>query len=166
MRLKTYVLLLLFLTAFSIGCGNMPAEAPHGSKALDFTLKDINGDEVRLSDHSGKVIMLNFFATWCPPCKAEMPDFNEIQNEYKNDVKIIAVNVGGEALSKVQKFASRNNLTFTIALDDGRVSDLYGPIRGIPVTVIIDKDFNIAKKYVGMRTKEVFVKDIEENLKK
>jgi len=96
MRLKTYVLLLLFLTVFSIGCGNMPAEAPQGSKAPDFTLEDINGDEVTLSDHSGKVIMLNFFATWCPPCRAEMPDFNEIQNEYKDSVKVIAVNVGGD----------------------------------------------------------------------
>lgn len=166
MRGKTYFLLLVFLAAFSIGCGNMRAEAPQYGKALDFTLEDINGDEVRLSDYSGKVIILNFFATWCPPCRAEMPDFNQIQEEYKNDVKIIAVNVGRETLSKVRGFAADNNLTFTIAMDDGKVGDLYGPIRGIPVTVIIDKDFNIVRRYVGMRTKEVFVKDIEESLKK
>ena len=66
----------------------------------------------------------------------------------------------------MQEFASRNKLTFTIALDDGKVGDLYGPIRGIPVTVIIDRGFNIAKKYIGMRTKEVFVNDIKEQLKK
>jgi len=71
------------------------------------------------------------------------------------------VNVGRESAERVKQFASSNNLEFTMALDDGQASRLYGPIRGIPVTVIIDKEFNIAKKYVGMRPKEVFVRDIE-----
>ena len=155
---KALFLLVLSLVMFVVGCGS--TQAQYG-KAPDFQLQDINGNTITLSDYSGKVIALNFFATWCPPCRVEMPDFNEIQAEYPDRVKIIAINVGRESISKVQGFADSNNLEFTIAMDDGNVSRLYGPIRAIPVTVIIDRDFNIAKKYVGLRTKEVFVADIE-----
>lgn len=133
-------------------------------KAMDFRLEDINGDIFSLSEYSGKVIILNFFATWCAPCRMEMPGFNRIQAEYKDDVKVIAVNIGGESLSRVRKFADANKLIFTVAIDDGSVGNLYGPIRAIPVTVIIDKKFDIVKKYIGMRTKKAFVRDIDELL--
>jgi thiol-disulfide isomerase/thioredoxin len=180
MKGKIYFLLLIFITIFAISCGNMQEKAPHSErarpekahighthsdgahleKARDFTLTDINGDKVTLSDYSGSIILLNFFATWCPPCRVEMPDFSRIQEEYPDDVKIIAVNVDNESHSKVHKFVQDNGINFTVAIDDGRASGLYGPIRGIPVTVIIDRDFNIAKRYLGMRPKEVFVEDI------
>jgi len=134
------------------------------SRTADFELEDINGRKFKLSDYSGNVIILNFFATWCPPCKAEMPDFNEITREYANDVTIIAINVGKEPLSKVRSFVEANKLRFKVAMDNGYVSRLYGPIRAIPVTYVIDRNFNIARKYLGARTKEVFVKDINELL--
>ena len=159
-KLAIFALTLLFITA-AIGCGNTQAEKPSQGKALDFELKDIKGNTLRLSDYSGRVILLNFFATWCPPCRVEMPDFDKIAKEYKDDVTVIAINISRESPRTVQDFVSRNNLTFTVAIDDGSVSSLYGPVNAIPVTVIIDKDFNIAKKYIGMRKKEVFVRDIE-----
>jgi peroxiredoxin len=141
------------------GCGSKSGEI---SKAQDFTLEDMSGNSFSLSDHSGTVIVLNFFATWCPPCRSEMPDFNEISREYAGKVTIIAVNVGNESRSKVQGFADKLGLDFQVAIDDGgRVTRLYGPIRAIPVTYLIDKDFNIAKKYIGARSKDVFVKDIQ-----
>ena len=150
-----YVLLLSF------GCGNGQAQRPTMGKATDFELTDINGNTLRLSDHSGKVIILNFFATWCPPCRMEMPDFNEISQTYKGEVEIIGINLN-EPVQKVKEFVNEFGLLFTIASDDGNVSNTYGPIRAIPVSVIIDKDFNIAKKYIGARSREVFVGDIEE----
>lgn len=130
-------------------------------KAHDFGLQDIYGRGFRLSDYKGKVIILNFFATWCPPCREEMPFFNEIAEEYKDDVKVIAINVGGESLSRVKNFAERLNLGFTIAIDDTAVSNLYGPITAIPVTYIIDRDLNIARKFIGSRRKEVFIEEIK-----
>jgi len=154
-------LLSLFFIVFVIGCGNTRAERGEYGKAMDFEAQDINGNTVRLSDHAGKVILLNFFATWCPPCRKEMPDFNEIAREYKQKVEIIGVNVGREGLPKVKSFAERNNLTFSIIADGSEIAGLYGPINAIPVTIIIDKEFNIAQKYIGMRPKEVFVSDIE-----
>ena len=159
---KKLILLGLILAMFSISCGDAVTENPEYGRAKDFELTDINGNNVKLSDHAGKVIILNFFATWCPPCREEMPDFEDISKEYEGSVEVIAVNVGRENAGTVRGFVDKHGLTFTVALDDGNASALYGPIRAIPVTVVIDKDFNIARKYIGMRTKEVFLRDIEE----
>jgi thiol-disulfide isomerase/thioredoxin len=154
---------------FAAGCINTEAEKPvsggvpgrASGGAPDFEIQDINGRNIKLSDYSGRVILLNFFATWCPPCRAEMPDFNEIASEYRGRVMIIAVNVGNESLDTVRAFVNSNRLGFPVALDDGNASRLYGPIRAIPVTVLIGRDFKIAKRYIGARSKEVFVNDIE-----
>jgi thiol-disulfide isomerase/thioredoxin len=161
----TVFLAALFLATFVVGCGSARAERGAYPGAWDFELEDIKGNKVKLSDYSGKVIILNFFATGCPPCRIEMPDFDKIQKEYAKDVKVIAVNVGRESREKIREFARSNNLEFTIVMDDGTVIGLYGPIWGIPVTVIIDRNFNIARRYVGLRPKEVFVKDIEDLLR-
>jgi len=161
MRGKKFFIVLAFCAAFIIGCGNAPAEKAQYTNAPDFEARDINGKAVKLSDYSGKVILLNFFATWCPPCRAEMPDFNEIQKEYKKSVKIIAVNVGREKLDTVKQFADKNKLRFTIVMDKGDIQRLYGPISAIPVTIIIGKDFKIARRYVGQRQKNTFIADIK-----
>jgi len=161
MRKIAVFVIACYVVLLSFGCGNGLAQRPTMGKATDFELADINGNTLRLSDHSGKVIILNFFATWCPPCRMEMPDFNEISETYKGEVEIIAINLG-DPVQKVKEFADELGLLFTIASDDGNVSNAYGPIRAIPVSVVIDKDFNIAKKYIGARPKEIFVGDIEE----
>ena len=165
MKRITVFLAAVFLATFVAGCGNGWAERAAPQKARDFELEDINGNKVKLSDYSGKVIILNFFATRCPPCRMEMPDFDKIQKEYASDVKVIAINVGRESRENIREFARSNNLGFTMVMDDDIAIRLYGPIRGIPVTVIIDRDFNIARRYVGFRPKEVFVRDIKDLLK-
>ncbi|MCK4463827.1 MAG: TlpA family protein disulfide reductase [Candidatus Omnitrophica bacterium] len=164
MRKVALVLLGCFLLTLGIGCGKSSAEKTAYVKASNFTLNDINGKQIRLSDYSGKIIILNFFATRCPPCRREMPDFNEIAREYKDDVEVIAVNVGRESPSKLKDFAEQYNLKFNILIDDGKASALYGPIRWIPATFIIDKNFNIARKYTGSRTRQQLAEDIEELL--
>jgi thiol-disulfide isomerase/thioredoxin len=162
---KTVIFLVALLAlALTFGCGDTQAQKAQYEKAPDFEIRDIKGNTVKLSDYSGRVIILNFFATWCPPCRAEMPDFNEIAKEYSGRVEVIAVNVGRESAAVVKKFAGANGLNFTIAIDDGNVSALYGPVRAIPVTVIIDRNFNIAKRYIGARKKAVFVSDIKKLL--
>ncbi len=165
MKRITVFLAAVFLAMAAAGCGNSRAEIAGSERAMDFELRDMKGNSFRLSDYSGKVIVLNFFATWCRPCSMEMPDFDTIQKEYPDRVKIIAVNVGRENAQRIKEFASAKNLDFTIAMDNGAVSRLYGPMPGIPVTVIINRDFNIAGRYIGLRPKEVFVRDIKELLK-
>lgn len=157
------VVILGALLSFSLGCFSSQAQKDFkGESAPDFTLKDLKGNSFKLSDFSGKIIILNFFATWCPPCRSEMPDFNQIQKANPDTVKIVAVNVGGENVNQVSNFVSQLGLEFMVARDDGKVANMYGPIRAIPVTFVIDKNMNVQKHYIGARPKEVFEKDIEE----
>lgn len=112
-------------------------------KAEDFKLKDLNGKEVSLSSLKGKNIMLNFFATWCPPCKAEMPDMEKLYKENKDsDLIILAVNLG-EDKATVQDFMKKNSYTFPVVLDlDSTTAEKYN-VSAIPTTYFIDKEGNI-----------------------
>lgn len=157
---KLTIIFTAFFVITLIGCGNTPSESASYGKAPDFTVTTIDGKSITLSDYTGKVMLLNFFATWCPPCRMEMPDFNEIAAEYAENVQVIAINVGREPVSKVKEFVKEQGLIFPVAMDDGRIGNMYGPMPGIPVTVVINKDFDIEKRYIGMRSKEVFVGDI------
>jgi len=160
-RILSIVLICMVVLA-GFGCSKTQAQMEMTGEAQDFELIDINGNPVKLSDFKGKIIILNFFATWCPPCRMEMPDFNEIYKMHQKDVEILAINVGGEPLPKIKQFAATNNLVFPVLMDDGGVSNMYGPIRAIPVSIIIDKEFNIVKRYLGARPKEIFIQDIED----
>ena len=136
-------------------------------KALDFTLYDQYGNEHKLSDYKGKTIFLNFWATWCPPCKAEMPHIEEIYKEYgenKDDVVILGVaspNLGREGTSEhVTNFLSKEGYTFPVLLDDyGSLVNRYG-INSFPTTFIIDKDGYIQSYIPGAMSKETMEKVI------
>lgn len=116
-------------------------------KSADFTLGDLNGKEISLSSLKGKNVMLNFFATWCPPCKAEMPDMEKLYQETKNsDLIIIAVNLG-EDQATVKDFMKKNGYNFEVVLDlKGTVADKYG-VSAIPTTYFLDKEGNITPFY-------------------
>ena len=161
MQRQIVLVVAVLLAMVVIGCGRTEAEKAVYGKAADFELQDINGKSVRLSDFSGKIIILNFFATWCPPCRSEMPDFNEVTKEYRDDVKIVAVAVS-DNLERVKQYATNNGLEFVILMDDGKASTLYGPITGIPTTFFIDKEFTIIRKYLGPRRKDTLIQYIRE----
>lgn len=112
-------------------------------KAQDFKLKDLSGNEVSLSSFKGKNVLLNFWATWCPPCKSEMPDMEKLYQETKDsDLVILAVNIG-EDRDTVKGFIDKNKYNYRILLDsDTSVSEKY-TITSIPTTYLIDKDGNI-----------------------
>jgi thiol-disulfide isomerase/thioredoxin len=125
-----------------------PVEAP------DFTLTQLGGDEVSLSSFRGKVVFLNFWATWCPPCRAEMPSMQVLYEALGNDhFEIIAVDLQ-ESERTVQKFIDELSLTFPILLDSkGQIGAIYGA-RSIPTTFLIDKVGNAIGFLVGSRTWE------------
>jgi len=118
-------------------------------KATDFKLKDLNGNELSLSDLRGKKVFLNFWATWCPPCKAEMPEIEKLYQETKNsDLVILTVDIG-EPLSDVKTFIDQNNYNFKVLLDSNqKVAAQYG-ISAIPTSFFIDKEGNIISKHTG-----------------
>lgn len=135
-----------------------------GTTAPDFKLTDIDGKQVSLSDFKGKIVILNFFASWCPPCRSEVPDFVELEKAYE-DKGLVIVGVSLVNLEESRDFAAQFGINYPVLVDDGKASNIYGPIRSIPATFIITKDFKIAKMYIGARSKSVFENDIKELLK-
>ena len=119
------------------------------TKAIDFKLKDLKGKELSLSDLKGKKVFLNFWATWCPPCIAEMPEIEELYKETKNsDLVIVAIEIG-EPLDTVKSFIDSNKYSFKVLLDSNQsVSSKYG-ITSIPTSYFIDIDGNIISKRMG-----------------
>jgi len=123
--------------------------------APDFTLKDIQGNTVKLSDYKGKVVFLNFWASWCPPCKSEIPDFNKASEELNkgSDAVILAINAtngyNGETPDRVKKFVKDNNITMKVLLDEkDDASMLYG-VSSLPTTFVIRKDGTVYGYQVG-----------------
>lgn len=132
--------------------------------AADLDLRDISGNIVRLSDFKGRVIILDFFATWCPPCREEIPDFIELQKQY-GDKGFTMIGISLSKMGDIKPFAERFGINYPVLIDDGYASAVYGPIRSVPTTFVIDKNFKVVKKYIGYRPKEVFENDIKELLK-
>ena len=135
-----------------------------GTEALDFSVNDTDYKMICLADYKGKVIILNFFATWCPPCRAEIPDFIDMETEYgPKGVSFIGVSTEGVGL--LREFAARLGINYPLLSDTSRKAfTRYGPIRGVPTTYIIDKDFKIARVYIGARPRSVVERDIKELL--
>ncbi|OES46116.1 redoxin domain-containing protein [Domibacillus iocasae] len=119
-----------------------------GDKAPDFTLQRVDGKEVKLSDYEGKKVFLNFWATWCPPCKAEMPHMQSFYEEKPENVEILAVNVE-ESNEKAKDFADQYELTFPVLMDkDGTVAEIY-EVYTIPTTYVLNEDGTVHQKIVG-----------------
>jgi peroxiredoxin len=128
---------------------------------LDFTVKQMDGQDVKLSAYKGKVILLNFWATWCGPCKAEIPGFVELQAKYRDDLVVLGFSVDDPA-DKARAFATEYNINYPVLLGEGRedVQDAYGPIWGIPASFIISRDGRVCRKHPGIAPKAVFEKEI------
>ena len=140
-----------------------------GKKAADFQLTDLNGNTVTLDNYKDKVIMLNFWATWCGPCRVEIPDFIKMTDKYEDDGLVI-VGIGGfrEDLNKIKPFVKENGMNYPILFvkpeNIQSLVDSYGGIRGIPTTFLIDKNGIIRHKWVGPRSEEVFMEEISKYL--
>jgi len=128
----------------------------------DFTLMDLDGNEISLSDFNGKVLILNFWATWCPPCREEIPDFVEVYNEYESkDVQFIGVS--NEDISTLRSFVEDYNINYPILIDNANVASKWG-INAIPTTFMLDRDGKVIFKNIGMMTREQLENNIEDAL--
>lgn len=106
--------------------------------APDFTIEDMEVKDFTLSDHQGKIVVLNIWATWCPPCREEIPYFIELQDELRDDVLFVGVSVDEEGWEVVEPFAQEFGINYPLVVDDGTIVDKYGPYRGIPTTFFIN----------------------------
>jgi peroxiredoxin len=140
--------------------------APQPAKAPDFALKNVDGKMVRLSDFKDKVVILDFWATWCPPCRQELPHFIELQEKYgSRGLAIVGVSVDQGGAKVVKPFAQSWKINYPMLLADARVGDAYGGVQYLPTTFIIDRKGQIVKRLVGYQAKEVFEREIEPLLK-
>ncbi|MCO0599961.1 TlpA family protein disulfide reductase [Peribacillus butanolivorans] len=168
--IASVVLLSLFTIAIVQAMDNKPDKSAEndslgglkiGAAAPDFSLKTLDGKQVNLSDYKGKKVMLNFWATWCPPCKKEMPDMQKFSQQAGDDVVILAVNIDPE--NDVQAFVEDNGITFTIPLDSqsakNPVNERY-KILSIPTTYFIDSKGIIRNKVISAMQ----LKDMERNI--
>jgi len=128
--------------------------------APDFSTIALDGRSFTLSSLRGKVILLNFWATWCPPCRGEIPDLIQLNNDYKTaGLAMVGVSLDNKP-SVVREFVKKKRINYTILPITKNISAKYNDIVGIPTTFIIDKNGYIVKKYVGAVEKEILEKEI------
>jgi peroxiredoxin len=134
-----------------------------GVAAPDFELASLDGKKVKLSDYRGKAVLLNFWATWCSPCKVEMPWFVDLQKKYGNDgLVVLGVAMDDSDNSKIAQFASEMGVNYPILLGTDKVSDQYGNVQFLPTTFYIDREGRIIGKGTGLLGRG----EIEENVQK
>ncbi len=134
--------------------------------APDFTLQTLDGESVSLSDYRGKLVMINFWASWCPPCNSEMPDLQRYYEQHQDDDFIILGVNYQDTPDKVQAFVEKYGVTFPILLDsDGRVANLFG-VQGLPTSFFVDKEGNVLGYQPGPVTKEMLEDGITPLLQK
>jgi peroxiredoxin len=131
--------------------------------APDFTLKDASGNSVKLSDFRGKVVLLNFWATWCGPCALEIPWFIEFQQQMKSrGLEVVGVSMDEEGWSVIKPFIAEHKVNYHVLLGDDSVSQLYGGVDSLPTTFIIDREGRIAvPPHVGLAGKNEYLQEIQ-----
>ena len=133
--------------------------------APDFTLPRLEGGMFTLSSLKDKVIILDFWATWCPPCRKEIPDYIDLYQRYKDKgLEIVGVLLDRAKKSRLKSFIEEMGISYINVLGNNKVTQKYGNIRAIPTTFIIDTNGNIVEKYVGFTSKETFENKISELL--
>lgn len=138
-----------------------------GDKAPDFALKSIDGKTIKLSDYKGKVVIIDFWATWCPPCRKGIPDLISIQNDHKKNVVIIGISLDAEKTIKdVPGFVKNYGINYPIVYGDEKVVAAYGGIQSIPTAFVIDRKGNVVDRHIGLVSKETYTNKIKELLKK
>ena len=128
--------------------------------APNFTLSDSKGTSVRLSDYKGRVVLLDFWATWCHGCKIEIPWYMEFQNKYKDKgLSVIGVSMDEDGWKSVKPFLEEKKMNYTVVVGNADLAKLYG-VDQLPVTLLIDRDGKIADSHAGMVDKNAFEKEI------
>ena len=172
---KTYfVVAVCFLTLVLVSCAckkeatttATPGNAGTGTQAPDFTLKDLDNEDFSLSSLKGKVVLLDFWATWCYPCRVEIPHFIKLYDDYRSKgFEVVGIALDKDGASVVKPFAEKEKINYIVVIGDADVANAYGGIRAIPTTFVIDRKGSIHSKYVGVpKDMGVFERDVKKLL--
>lgn len=155
-RWRQKIGVLLILTVLVAACSGPGSAAPQGitvgNRARDFHLESLHGEQVSLSDYKGSVVLVNFWATWCAPCRAEIPDFEAAYQAHKDDdFVVLGINVE-ESSRDVEAFVRELNVTYPVLLDEqGKVMNEYRGL-GLPMSLLVDRDGVIQVRHMGILT--------------
>lgn len=142
-----------------------PAPSIRGEQAPEFELPDVNGDTVLLSDFLGKVVLVNFWATWCAPCEIETPWFVEFDGEYREDgLQIVGISLDEGGVEPVKEFMERYDIEYTIVMGDEDTAQNFGGVIGLPTTFLVDQEGRFYSMHRGLVSKDLYVEEIEELL--
>lgn len=156
--LKNALVSSVIAVALLVGCTSKSQQA---NTPADFTLQDMGGKKVTLSDYRGKVVLLEFWATWCPPCRASIPGLEKLHQSYKNKgLVVLAVSMDEGEWNSVKSFMTDYGITYTVLKGTDKVVGQYH-VRSIPMAFILDKEGKISKRYVGYGMDEDIEKDIK-----
>jgi thiol-disulfide isomerase/thioredoxin len=132
--------------------------------APQFSLTDISGQKLTLDQYKGKVVLLDFWATWCGPCRIEIPEFVQLQKRYRDQgLAVIGISMD-DGPAPVKQFYNQFNMNYPVALGDAKLAELYGGILGLPTTLLIGRDGRIYAKHIGATDVGVFESEIKELL--
>lgn len=165
MRLPALLTASLLIAGFLAGCSKKPAVATTRKPAPDFTLKDANGKDVRLSDYRGKVVLLDFWATWCGPCRIEIPWFTDLEQRKKDKgFAVLGVSMDDDGWKVVKPFVAEMKMNYRVVLGNDEVAKNYGGLDALPTTYLIDRDGKIASMHVGVASRKDFEDAVDELL--
>lgn len=159
-------------TGAVLSSGSLPNTAPALLPVVErpptpaFKLKDLNGNDIRLGDFKGKVVLLNFWTTWCGLCKAETPWFSEFQQRQKEaGLVVIGVSMDEEGWAAVRPYMQETALNYRVVLGDEQVAARYGGVASLPDTFLIDREGRIAARHLGLSGKDRFEENIAQLLR-
>jgi peroxiredoxin len=141
------------------------ASCRRGQTAPDFALTDLSGKTVRLADFKGKVVLLDFWATWCAPCREEIPEFVELQKQYaERGFILLGVALDEEGAAVVKPFAQQFGINYPVVIGNTRITAAYGGIQALPTAFLIGRDGRILETFVGDRGRADFERAIRSAL--
>jgi peroxiredoxin len=164
----------VFAALWLAGCGGAPDSVRAAVKAEtarkpapDFTLKDGDGKVVKLSDYKGKVVLLNFWATWCGPCKIEIPWFVEFEQNFRDKgFAVLGVSMDEEGWSVVKPYVAAHKVNYRMLIGDDMTAQMYGGVESLPTSFLIDRQGRTAAVHIGLVSKKVYQDDIAQLLGK
>ena len=142
-----------------------PAEKTESADmAPNFVLTSTTGKNIKLSDYRGKVVIVDFWATWCPPCRKGIPDLIELQKQFKNNLVVIGISLDQNTKADVIPFMKKIGINYPVVYGDNQVVMDYGSINAIPTSFVIDQNGKIVDKHIGLVPKSEYVNKIKEIL--
>lgn len=136
------------------------AEPANAVRAADVTVEDLDGHEISTRAWRGKVTIVNFWATWCPPCRTEIPDLVALQDRYRDQLQIVGISVDRGSVEQVRQFVREYRINYPVVMENPRLTNVFPRFAGLPASFILDRDSKIVQQYLGRMSRATYELEI------